>query len=85
MSQKLALEFRKSNLLIEDANRLQTEHEQKIKELEISLNEFDSLNGEIKSLGFEDSNGFQDDSFGIVKLSLSNRFIAFSCKKIISK
>ena len=74
MSQKLALEFRKSNLLIEDANRLQTEHEQKIKELQISLNEFDSLNGEIKSLEFQASNGIQGDSFGIEKWSVGEWF-----------
>ena len=84
MSQTLSLEFRKSNLLIEDAKRLQSEYEQKFKECKISLKEIDSLDGEIMSLGLEAaSQELLGDSFGI--LNHSNRYIACSYGKMIKK
>ena len=50
----LANEFRRPNLLLNEAKRLQTVHEKNIAELEARMKEFDSLSIEIKSLGFRE-------------------------------
>ena len=67
-SQILMREFREPNLLVDKVKRLQTEHEQNVKEFEASIREFDSLGQEIKSLEFETRQEFHEAEFGNFRL-----------------
>ena len=74
-------EFRNPNLVIEEVQRLQYEHEQKISEIQARINEFDSFDTKIKSFVFKPS---QETSFGNLTTEKTNESMAFTAdKKII--
>ena len=75
-------EYRKPNLTIENAKRMQIEHELKIAEMQSRLADLNYLNDEIKSFEFEVSlkEPVRDDTFGHFKLSKPSGLIACSVK-----
>ena len=64
---KLFHEFRKPNLLIEQAKLLQDEHEEKLNELQARIHEFANLKEELESLDFKSGLELKEASFGQLK------------------
>ena len=77
---KFENEFRNPNLVIEEVQLLQHEHEQNISEIQARLNEFDSLGRKINSFAFEPS---RDASFGILTTYETNDLIACAADNTI--
>ena len=77
-TQTMLSHFRKPDLILDEVTRLQKEHESEIKVFKTKLIDFESLNNEIKSLGFKKNQEFQMESFGILKLNESKNLISCS-------
>ena len=75
-TQLMANEFRRPNLLIEEAERLKNEHVHKLAEFKAKLKEFSSLGKEIKSIEFEPRLNFQEIEFG--RLKFKDSLLAFT-------
>ena len=79
----LVQEFRKPGLLIQEVNRLQSEHEQSVQEIQARINEFDWISDEVKAFEFKASEGIRDESFGLLKMSKPDGLVACTFETMI--